>query len=133
MICLRYFTIDTLLLRVHGRGGSSAQIVVKNLYVSYSTKGDLKAYPDCVLQTSSPVLQSNYTVESLVNKTNPVMGTTYSDTSHSMPYNRAVHMADYFEHGGFVYTKVNYYNRSTGQSKTVDAMYRIYSKASKTS
>ena len=113
-------------------GASSGQIVVTNLYASYITQGDLKAYPDCV-QTFAPVLQSNYTVESLVNKVNPVMGTTYSDTSHAMPYNRAVHMADYFEHGGFVYVKVNYYNRSTGQSKMADATYRIYSKSSEVS
>ena len=62
-----------------------------------------------------------------------ILRTTASDTSHAMPHNRAVHMADYFEHGGFVYVKVNYYNRSTGQSKMADATYRIYSKSSQVS
>ena len=108
--------------------GSSGPFQMTRLYASYITKGDLKAYPDCVNQVSSPVLQYDYSIESLINQANPTMGTVYLDGNHTMPYNRAVHMADYYEDGGFVYVKVNYYNRSTGQSKSAEKTYKIYGK-----
>ena len=83
--------------------GSSGSFQMTRLYASYITKGDLKAYPDCVNQVSSPVLQYDYSIESLINQANPTIGTVYLDGNHTMPYNRAVHMADYYEDGGFVY------------------------------
>ena len=96
------------------------------LLVRYDTCGDLYAYPDCLSEADPTCLQLDYFIRSSISKSNPAEGTLYIDGSHTMPYNRVIYCSDYFDHGGLIYLKLNYY--VNGNYRSDDRSYYVYSK-----
>ena len=108
---------------------STSSVNFSKLYVRYNSKGDLYPFPDCATASSLSglLIQKNYSVESLINVSNPTKGYMYVDGKHTMPFNRRLFLSDFFEHKGLCYYKITY--TYAGQTYNFEDQIVVYRKS----
>ena len=103
---------------------SNSSVSVNNMLINYESCGDLYKYPDCINEQDPVCLEEDYYIKSSINKWYPTEYTVYIDGNNTMPYNRVINCCDYWEHGGLIYIKIDYY--VNGNHRVDDTSYYIY-------
>lgn len=99
---------------------------VNNMRLTYFSRGELFAYPDCINNRNSTMLQDGYYVQSLINEYHPQIGKTFIDGNNTMPYDRMVRFMNAILDGMHINYHIEFI--TNGQVRSYDSSVPIAGK-----